>query len=152
MRGEVQGAAPVVAPAPGSVVVQCEPFRATLSLRACLWRVTALWPSGGRAGHPRVPECARCPLGLERLEAAPWYIPPPPSQPAEVLPPEQRAARARWLRSFAGDYSAPSHARADGGEAGGRGPALPGEDAGEDPLRVAAELTPSDPGIVADVG
>jgi hypothetical protein len=74
----------------------CERFRCRLMVSACLTRHTATWPSGRRAGHPRFRPCDRCAQGAAVLAACPTFEPPPPSQPAEVMKPAQRAARARY--------------------------------------------------------
>ena len=67
-----------------------------LLARACLVMRSRVWPSGKRKGRPMRLECVGCPFGAEYARRLPGFIPPPPSQPTEVLSPEQRAARAKW--------------------------------------------------------
>jgi hypothetical protein len=84
--------------------VTCSRLRCTLSAVACATRHSARWPSGRRKGHGRFQPCDRCEQGadvLAQLERSGWWR-PADSQPAEDADNEQRAARSKWLRSFAG--------------------------------------------------
>jgi hypothetical protein len=121
-------------PGCGLLLVGCERFACVLSATACAARHVARWPSGRRKGKPRFLPCACCIRGAEvvaRLERCGWNR-PPDSQPPDVLDPTQRAARARWLRSFP-IYSEP-------------------EAPEPDPLTEAGSATPDDRGEPADCG
>lgn len=111
------------------VYVECR-VGGVIALRDCLTRRSRKYPSGGRAGRGGGPkgqlvnlECKGCPLGEAYAQRAPGFVPPPQSRPAEVLPPKQRAAKAR--------------AKAEGrlGPVGAQR---------EDPLAVVAGMTPDD--------
>ena len=52
-----------------STMVECVPFAARLSARACARRHVAGTPSGNGAGYPVWPRCRACQAGRERLEA-----------------------------------------------------------------------------------
>lgn len=90
-----------------------------LLVKTCLLIRSRVWPSGKRKGHPRQLACVGCPLGAEYAKRLPGYPLPPQSQPAEVLSPEQRRAKAACGTNAAGEH-------------------------GMDPMREAASLTPDD--------
>jgi hypothetical protein len=77
-------------------MVHCR-LGATLSVKACLDHRTDLWPSGGRRGATKHPECTGCPLGAGYAVRAAWHAPRKPSQPRDVMTYEQRVARERWV-------------------------------------------------------
>lgn len=91
-----------------------------LLARACLLIRSRVWPSGRRRGQPIQRACVGCPLGEEYARRLPGFPLPPPSQPAEVLSPAQRQAKARA-------QNLPWVERQD-----------------MDPMREAATLTPDD--------
>jgi len=89
--------APESGPLRPTDIVECV-LGARILAKVCTRRSTWVWPSGGGAGAPMLPECANCRTGAEirsRLLAS-GYEPPPSTLPAETLPPAQRRARARW--------------------------------------------------------
>jgi hypothetical protein len=58
---------------------RCEPFRAMLTVRACLARQTATWAGGRMKGHgPKVhaehPECVACELGAAVARQVPPVV------------------------------------------------------------------------------
>jgi hypothetical protein len=91
-----------------------------LLVKTCLLIRSRVWPSGRRKGHPRQPACVGCPLGEEYARRLPGYPLPSQSQPAEVLSPEQRRAKA--AQGSGRSYTA-------------------------DPIREAADMTPEDVGL-----
>ncbi len=90
-----------------------------LLVKTCLLIRSRTWPSGKRKGQPRQLACVGCPLGAEYAKRLPGFPLPPQSQPAEVLSPEQRRAKAASGMNGAARY-------------------------GMDPMREAASLTPDD--------
>lgn len=91
-----------------------------LLLKVCLDRRTDLWPSGKRRNCMRHPECEGCKIGEDYAARSTWHVPRKPTQPAEVLAPEQRKAKAKWMAEHI---------------------TLPAD---QDPMAEAASLTPDD--------
>lgn len=96
----------------------------TLFAVRCADLQSARWPSGQRKGSPKHLQCVGCTLGARYLSRMPWYTPPKDSQPAEVLSPSQRRAKRRGRPDIEPDMDT---------------------DTGDDnPLRLAANMTPDD--------
>lgn len=83
-------------------LVECPRLVATLPAGRCADRHLARWPSGHRKGSPRWPVCAACPAGAALRARLSGYMPPPDTQPAEVMSNAQRLAKVRWALSRLG--------------------------------------------------
>jgi hypothetical protein len=82
-----------------------------LSVSSCLTMRSRVWPSGRRKGAVIRLDCVGCELGVDYARRCDGFVPPRPSQAAEVLSPTQRRAKARWLSSRVwqddGDHMSP---------------------------------------------
>jgi hypothetical protein len=78
-----------------ATVFRCERLSCEMPIRDCLENRADLWPSGGPKGKPKRIECVGCPQGEVNALLVPTYRTRPATRPPEVLPPAQRAARAR---------------------------------------------------------
>lgn len=72
---------------------ECPRLHLEMPVRECLETRGAVWPSGGRKGTPKNPQCVGCGIGERFAYACPGIRLRPPSQPPEVLPTSQRMAK-----------------------------------------------------------